>query len=229
MRGFFYIMNTLDDEYANTGTAPDLAGGMMTLGTEKPQIRTGVAPNDFVIGISKAIPGKPRRVIYCLKVAETIPFREAWERGETDAAYAAKRGGVASPNPTERALQAEEGPIIAGDIHVRIGRNNTYEHISKAVHAFTWRKDVEGNRDRYVIGDPSSRYWGPKGPVITDEIACLLGGKDFTAQYPLGEGCSYRVINSAPALRAFLKAIGFFEPAEGTPRVVRVVRRAPTT
>jgi len=226
MRGFFYIINSLDEDYENTGTAPDTSAGMITLGTEKAQIRAGAEPNDYVVGISRSLPGKPRRVIYVMRVGEIISFREAWERGETDPAFAARRGGVANPAGEKRALMAEEGPIIGGDIHVKWGKKG-YEHISRAVHAFTWRKDLDGNRDRYLVGDPSSRYWGAKGPEISDETACLLGGKDFTAQYPLGEGCSYRVINSAPALRTFLKAIGFFEPAEGKPRVVRVIRKAP--
>lgn len=229
MRAYFYIINSLDDDYESTGTAPDGTGGILTLATEKPQIRSAVEPNDYVVGISRAIAGKPRRVIFAMKVGEVISFREAWERGESDPAWAGKRGGVANPAGERRLVLAEEGPVIAGDIHVKPGRKGGYEHISRAVHAFTWRKDVEGNRDRYVVGDPSSRYWGPQGAVITDEIACILGGKEFTAQYPLGEGCSYRVLNSAPAVRSFLTAVGFFTPAAGTARVVRVVRRpAPT-
>ena len=224
MRGFFYIINAIDDDYELTATAPEWSGGLLTLGTEKPQIRAAVEPGDFVIGISRAIAGKPRRVIYCLQVGEVIPFREAWERGESDKVWTARRGGTANPEGERRAMVVEEGPIIAGDIHVRPG-NKGYEHIPRAVHSFTWRKDLEGNRDRYVVGDTPSRFWGPKGPLITDEIACILGGKEFTAQYPLGEGCSYRVINSAPALRSFLKAVGFYEPEAGARRVVRVIRK----
>lgn len=227
MRGFFYIVNSVDDGYNNTGTAPDSSGGVLTLATEKPQIRSGVEPNDYVIGISRAIPGKPRRVIFTMRVGEIISFKEAWQRGEKDPVFAAKRGGVANPEGEKRAMVVEEGPIIGGDIHVKPGRKGGYEHVGRAVHAFTWRKDVDENRDRYVVGDPTSRYWGAQGAVITDEIACLIGGKDFTAQYPLGEGCSYRVINSAPALNNFLKAVGFFAPDPSRPRVVRVVRKVP--
>lgn len=223
MRGFFYIINNVDDEYELTSTAPDTSGGLITLGTEKPQIRSAADPGDYVVGISRAIAGKPRRVIYCMQVGEAITFKEAWQRGETDPAWAARRGGTANPEGERRAMMVEEGPIIGGDIHVRPGKKG-YEHIPRSVHNFTWRKDIEGNRDRYLVGDTMSRHWGPKGPIITDEIACLLGGKDYTAQYPLGEGCSYRVINSAPALRSFLKAIGFFEPEGGARRVVRVIR-----
>ena len=229
MRAFFYIINNVDDDYDLTGTAPDVSGGIITLGTEKPQIRSAAEPNDYVVGISRAIAGKPRRAIYALRVGEVITFREAWERGERDAAWAARRGGVANPAGEQRLIMAEEGPVIAGDIHVKPGRKG-YEHISRAVHAFTWRKDVEGNRDRYLVGDASSRWWGSKGAVVTDEIACILGGKDFTAQYPLGEGCSYRVLNSAPALRSFLTAIGVLRARGGnrpggardpTPRATR--------
>jgi hypothetical protein len=224
MRGFFYIINAVSDEYELTGTAPDISQGLITLGTEKPQIRSGVEPGDFVVGISRAIAGKPRRVIYCLHVGEIVTFKEAWTRGESDPVWAAHRGGTANPLGEQRQIVVEEGPVIAGDIHVRVGKKG-YEHLPRAVHAFTWRKDVEGNRDRYVVGDSTSRFWGPKGTVITDEIACLLGGKDFTAQYPLGEGVAYRVVNSAPAVRAFLKAVGFYEPEGGARRVVRVIRK----
>ncbi|NDD27762.1 MAG: hypothetical protein EB084_05780 [Proteobacteria bacterium] len=224
MRGFFYIINAIDENYELTGTAPDVSAGLITLGTEKPQIRAKVEPGDYVIGISRSFPNQPRRVIYGMRVGEIISFKEAWERGQTDPTFAAHRGGTANPAGEQRAMHAEEGPIIGGDIHVRFGKKG-YEHISRAVHAFTWRKDLEGERDRYVVGDSTSRFWGAKGPVITDEIACLLGGKDYTAQYPLGEGCSYRVLNSAPALRKFLEAIGFFTPEGGARRVVRVIRK----
>jgi hypothetical protein len=225
MRGFFYILNAIDDDYELTGTAPDISGGVITLGTEKPQIRAGAEPNDYVAGISRAISGKPRRLIFVMRVGEIITFKEAWERGESNELYANKRGGVANPQGEKRVIAEDEGqgPIIAGDIHVKWGKKG-YEHISRAAHAFTWRKDIEANRDRYLIGDPTSRFYGPKGPVITDENARILGGKDFTAQYPLGEGCSYRVINSAPAVRSFLQNIGFFE-TPGAARVVRVIRK----
>lgn len=224
MRAFFYIINAIDDDYQLTGTAPDTSAGLITLGTEKPQIRSAAEPGDYVLGISRAISNKPRRVIYCMHVGEVIAFREAWERGKRDKTWAARRGGSARADGEARAMVTEEGPIIAGDIHVRPSKKG-YEHIPRAVHGFTWRKDVEGNRDRYLVGDPTSRFWGAKGPVITDEIACILGGKNFTAQHPLGEGCSFRVINSAPALRSFLNAIGFFEREGGTRRVVRVIRK----
>jgi hypothetical protein len=225
VRGFFYIINAIDDDYRLNGTGPDITGGIITLGTEKPQIRSGADPNDYVVGISHAIPSKPRRVIFAMRVGEIITFKEAWERGDKDPAWAGKRGGTANPAGEQRLITLDEGPVIAGDIHVRPGRKG-YEHIPRAVHGFTWRKDIQSNRDRYLVGDQSSRFWGPDGPIVTDEIAWILGGKDFTAQYPLGEGCSYRVLNSAPALRSFLQAIGFFAPPPGTPRVVRVIKRA---
>lgn len=222
MRGFFYIVNGIDEDYENVGTGPDTTGGLLTLGTEKPQIRAGAEVNDYVVGISRSISGKPRRVLYVMKVAEIISFREAWERGDKDALWASHRGGTANPAGEKRLIQADEGPVIAGDIHVKFGKRG-YEHVSRAVHAFTWRKDIEGNRDRYLVGDPSSRWYGKNGAVVTDEIAWTLGGKDFSAQHPLGEGCSYRVLNSAPAINGFLKAIGFFEAER--PRLVRVIRR----
>ena len=224
MRAFFYIHNAIDDEYQLNGTAPDTSGGLLTLGTEKPQIRTGAEIGDYVIAISRSLHGKPRRVLFCMHVGEAISFREAWERGESDPVWTARRGGVANPLGEQRTIIVEEGPVIAGDIHIRVGKNG-YEHIPRAIHHFTWRKDVEGNRDRYLVGDTDSRFWGPRGPVVTDEIARLLGGKDYTAQYPLGEGCSYRVLNSAPAIRSFLKAIGYFDPEPGARRVVRVIRK----
>lgn len=227
MRGFFYIINTVDENGELTGTAPDISAGLITLGTEKPQIRAKVEAGDYIIGISRAFPGKARRVIYAMHVGEVVTFKEAWQRGQTDPVWAAHRGGTANPEGEKRAMMVEEGPIIGGDIHVRWGKNG-YEHVSRAVHAFTWRKDIEGERDRYVAGDSTSRHWGANGPVITDEIAHILGGKDYTAQYPLGEGCSYRVLNSAPALRKFLDAVGFFTPVGGARRVVRVIRKAET-
>ena len=140
-------------------------------------MRPEVEPGDYILGISGAGGGTPRRVLLWMCVCETISFAEAYRRGERDPAFRAARGGPIHVRPKK------------GVAFVR-GWPPSYAHIKGATHVQDWKGDIWRERDAFLAGDRGSWVAGAVGPEVTENLVSLLGAGinlkgETTVQNPL--------------------------------------------
>lgn len=124
-------------------------------------MRPHVRPGDYILGISGASAGRPRRVLLWMKVDERMTFKDAYERGETNKVFRDVRGTAIHVRP-------RNVPVY------RPGDPGSYEHIPGAPHSDGWRSDLKGDRDVFLTGVKGSWIASDKGPEVTDVLVELL-------------------------------------------------------
>ena len=90
----------------DSGFAPNPFFGHCTLATCKPVIRRTAGVGDWIAGVGSAQRGQEGRLVYAMRVAETMSFDEYWD----DTRFALKR------------------PIADGDSQQRCGDNIYHKH-----------------------------------------------------------------------------------------------------
>lgn len=158
-----YIIRTVGAGYRLKGSVPFVSHGRVFFGACKKNMRPDVKHGDYIMGISGSAAGNPRRVILWMRVAETMTFREAYERGKTDKVFRAIRGTAIHVRP--RGLAAHFSP----------GDPECYEHIRGAHHSKDWKSDVRGRRDVFIVGEKQSWVIQSKAaPEVKAELVELL-------------------------------------------------------
>lgn len=161
MRVFAYIIRTVAAGHRLTGSVPWCGHGRVLFGPCKKRMRPEVVPGDYILGISGAGGGTPRRVLLWMRVREKISFAEAYRRGRTDHVFRAARGCAIHVRPRAGAAFLPGWP-------------SSYEHIPGAPHLEGWRNDIRGERDAFLVGDVRSWVAGDDGPEVTMDLVSLL-------------------------------------------------------
>ena len=159
-RVFAYIISTVDSNYRVTGCVPCVEDGKVFLGPCKRRMRPEVRKGDYIMGISGSSAPNPRRVLLWMRVEEVMTFKEAWNRGADDATFRGLRGWAIHIRPRQG---AETLPSP-----------DCYEHIADSPHEDDWQSDVRGDRDVFLVGDPSSWVVSDDGPEVTPELMEFL-------------------------------------------------------
>lgn len=160
-RVFAYIIATVAKGYRLNGCVPWAVNGHVFFGPCKKNMRPEVEAGDYIVGISRAGVGKHRRVLLCMRVAETMTFAEAYKRGRRNRYLRAARGHVIHVRPK---LGTRFEP----------GNPACYEHIAGAPHASKWRSDLKGERDVFLLSSAGSWVAEAHGPVVSEEMVRLL-------------------------------------------------------
>lgn len=175
-RVFAYIISTVSHGYRLVGCVPWVTNGRVFFGPCKKRMRPLVRPRDYIMGISPASVGK-RRVLLWMKVAETMTFADAFERGRHDKIFRALRAHAIHVRPA-RGVPFQEGDPFA------------YEHIPGAPHPQKWRSDIQGKRDTFLVGAIGSWVAEGHAPAVDRRLVALLQDglrNDLaTLQNPLG-------------------------------------------
>jgi hypothetical protein len=124
-------------------------------------MRPEVKPGDYIMGISGSGGGLPRRILLWMSVAESLTFKQAYERGRTDKVFRAIRGKAIHVRPRKNGVYSPGVP-------------ESYEHIPHAPHSDDWRADIRGDRDVFLVGGKDSWVSEREGPEITEQIVELL-------------------------------------------------------
>jgi hypothetical protein len=124
-------------------------------------MRPDVEPGDYIMGISGATAGYPRRVLLWMRVDEKLTFKQAYDRGKTDVVFRAIRGDAIHVRPRRVAVHLPGEPAC-------------YEHIRRGPHSDDWRTDIKGERDAFLVGDKASWVLESEGPEVTQELIGLL-------------------------------------------------------
>lgn len=160
-RVFAYIIRTVGAGYRLKGAVPWFSGGKIFFGACKKRMRPDVEPGDYIMGISGAGAGRPRRVLLWMKVDKRMTFKEAYERGETDKVFRDVRGTAIHVRPRNVPLHQPGDP-------------GCYEHIHGAPHSDEWQTDLKGKRDVFLTGARGSWVAAKKGPEVTEVLVDLL-------------------------------------------------------
>jgi hypothetical protein len=97
-----------------------------------------------------------------MRVEERLTFRDAWERGDFDPTFRMLRGVAIHIRPRRGTAD-----LLSPDC---------YEHVLGAPHGDDWKNDVRGDRDVFLVGDPSSWLTSADGPEVTSELLEVLRG-----------------------------------------------------
>lgn len=164
-RVFAYIIRCAGPGYRLDGCVPWVIDGTVFFGPCKVKLRPLVDPriyDDYIMGISPSGVGDQRRILLWMQVAEKMTFAEAYSRGEADSLFYAARGHAIHVRPKEGAEMCPDGRPV-------------YEHIPGAPHSGSWRKDIQGDRDAFLVGGSDSWVAESDGPPVTQQLVDLLG------------------------------------------------------
>lgn len=191
-KAYLYIVRTHDKRGCLTSKIPWRVDDLVTFGPCKPTIRKSVQKGDYIIGISSSR-CKPRRILFYIKVKDKMSFRDTWEEGDTDENYRSLRASAVNP----------KGPIHVQPKYNEQGKSIGYEHIKGAIHEKNWKKDIEDDRDYFIIGDEKeSRIFGENSPVIPLEIMIVFKNRyrhrKVDENAPFGYDKKNRVIGGRP-------------------------------
>jgi putative DNA base modification enzyme with NMAD domain len=167
------------------GFAPNPFHGFCTLATCKPNIRKSAQPGDWIIGTGSKSHGLDGRLVYAMRVTETLDFDEYW----SDERFRAKR-----PSLHGSVMQA-----YGDNIYHRDGRGGWVQENSH--HSL---KDGSPNQDNVdhdtktdrVLASNEFTYWGDSGPSIPERFRDW-GGLDVCA------GRGHRCVFPDDLIRAF--------------------------
>jgi hypothetical protein len=138
------------------GFAPNPFFGWCTLATCKPNIRRIAQPGDWVVGIGSAAKRQPSKLVYVMRVAETMTFNEYWQ----DPRFAQKK-----PHLDGSMKQAFGDNIyhrVASD-QPWVQENSHHSHPDGTTNPLNVANDTQA--DRVLIANDFI-YWGGNGPAI---------------------------------------------------------------
>ncbi len=146
VRLFSYIVT---DDY---GFAPNPFYGVCTLATCKPEIRKEASVRDWVIGTGSKRKCKQGRLVYVMRVTETMTFNEYWK----DDRFQRKK-----PNLRGSWKQASGDNIYFWD-DKKWQQQKSYHGCDDVKH------DTQTNR--VLLSTKKYAYWGGSGPKIPKEF-----------------------------------------------------------
>lgn len=160
------------------GFAPNPFYGTCTLATCMSPIRKSASTGDWVIGTGSATKGLQGRLVYCMKVAQTLTFDEYWN----DEAFIRKRprrdGPVKAAYGDNIYHRSPQGIWLQADSHHSLedGSANKENVIS------------DTRADRVLVGTSYS-YWGREAIAIPAEftdhdISIVRPGIGHRCQFP---------------------------------------------
>ncbi|MBT3942655.1 MAG: hypothetical protein HOH95_11635 [Dehalococcoidia bacterium] len=151
------------------GFAPNPFHGYCTLCTCKPAIRNHAKVDDWVVGTGQKPAGRDGRLVFAMRVTETMTFNEYW----TDPRFRVKR------------------PNLSGSLKQAYGDNIYYEggsgwHQANGHHSLedgqpnpeNVKKDTKA--DRVLVSDDFV-YWGGSGPELPVRFRGSEGWPDIFA------------------------------------------------
>lgn len=154
MRLFSYVVAR------DFGFAPNPFYGVCTLATCKPLVRKQAAVGDLILGTGSRSYGLEGRVVYFMKVAETLQFDDYWR----DLRFQSKK-----PNFHGSVKQAFGDNIYHRDDSGRWIQANSHHSLSNGLpNPGNIRHDTKVNR--VLIGFEFA-YWGGSGPRIPSRFA----------------------------------------------------------
>ena len=138
------------------GFAPNPFHGFCTLATCKPDIRQAAKIGDWVVGTGSKSKGRAGRIVYAMRITETLTFEEYWN----DACFRAKW-----PNLRGSWKVAYGDNIYYRDEHTsdwrQIDSHHTYPGGTK--NSDNVERDTKSNR---ILVSDDFIYWGGSGPEI---------------------------------------------------------------
>lgn len=173
MRTFSYVVAR------DYGFAPNPFHGFCTIATCKPEIRRLANVDDWVIGTGSKSLSNESRLVFAMRVTETLSFDDYW----ADQRFAAKR------------------PNLRGSLKQAFGDNIYHRSPSTGL----WLQ--ENSHHSYANGEPNQRnidhdtkaprvlvstdfvYWGGEGPKLPDRFRNFDGfdicaGRGYKSKFP---------------------------------------------
>ncbi|MYB76712.1 MAG: hypothetical protein F4X83_06370 [Chloroflexi bacterium] len=172
MRIFSYVVAR------DFGFAPNPFYGVCTLATCKPVIRSVAAVGDWVIGTGSRTMSREGRLVYCMRITETMSFNQYW----SDERFELKR-----PNLRGSMKQAFGDNIYSTDSIGQWGQLNS--HHSYADGSPNQHNVIHDTKtDRVLLGSDFA-YWGGEGPVIPTRFRDYDGhdicaGRNHRSRFP---------------------------------------------
>lgn len=150
------------------GFAPNPFGGVCTLATCKPKIRAAAKIGDWVVGTGSAEKHRRGRLVYAMRVSETMSFNEYWN----DSRFQQKK-----PN-----LRSSRKHAFGDNIYFQ--QDGKWSQINSH-HSFADGEpnqrniDNDTQTDRILVGERFA-YFGGGGPQVPDRLR-NFGGHDLCA------------------------------------------------
>jgi hypothetical protein len=160
------------------GFAPNPFGGICTLATCKPDIRSGARVGDWIVGTGSATHQQQGFMIFSMKVGETCSFDEYWND---------PRFQVKKPNLAGSAMLAFGDNIYHRDGSNWIQADSHHSYSNGAANHLNVTRDTKA--DRVLIGDEYS-YFGTAAVEIPANLRNFRGfdlcktGPGFRADAP---------------------------------------------
>ena len=142
------------------GFAPNPFYGFCTLATCKPKIRKAAQVGDWVVGTGSKTKGRNGRIVYAMRVTETMTFDEYWR----DFRFYDKRPG----------LYSSRKKAYGDNIYHRENAGSDWGQLDSH-HSFAYgglnikNKDNDTKANRVLISNDFV-YWGGDGPRIPSSI-----------------------------------------------------------
>ena len=138
------------------GFAPNPFYGVCTLATCKPRIRCTAQIGDWVLGIGSKARRREKRVVYTMRVTETMTFNSYWN----DSRFQQKK-----PN-----LRGSKKQAFGDNIYFKNPKtgkwhqeNSHHSHADGTTNRANVATDTQANR---VLVSADFVYWGGSGPEI---------------------------------------------------------------
>jgi hypothetical protein len=156
------------------GFAPNPFFGWCTLATCKPNIRRVAQEGNWVVGVGSAANRQPSKLVYVMRVGETMTFNEYWQ----DPRFAQKRPSFGlsmkyafGDNIYHRETSDEASWIQANSHHsMADGTTNTLN------------LEADTQADRVLISSEFT-YWGGEGPVIPAGFAQFIARRGHKSNF----------------------------------------------
>ncbi len=155
------------------GFAPNPFHGYCTLATCKPVIRRVAQPGDWVVGTGSARGKRVNRLVYAMRVAETLKFDEYW----ADPRFRSKR-----PN-----LHGSKKQAFGDNIYRSApeGWHQANSHHSMDNGTPNPRNIANDTQTDRVLIASEYVYWGGSGPFIPEEFHPLVcDGRGHRCKFP---------------------------------------------
>ncbi len=156
------------------GFAPNPFHGFCTLACCKRPMRKSVSECDYVVGLSSKTLGLPYRVVYAMRVSETMTFEEYWD----DVRFRAKR--------PDRRVGGEEA--VGDNIYHRDPATGDWvkkcsEHTRpENPEEDKWFTEDDTGTNKVLIGTDFV-YWGREGPPLPDHLEHLIVGRNYKCKF----------------------------------------------
>ena len=138
------------------GFAPNPFNGWCTLATCKPEIRRTASIDDWVVGTGSKKNRKVDRIVYAMRVCETMTFNEYWQ----DARFKNKR-----PNLYGSKKQAFGDNVYHRDSDSGQWQQEDSHHRYNGGHVNYKNIDNDTKADRVLVSNEFI-YWGKSGPKV---------------------------------------------------------------